>query len=218
MSLTSFLEELFETGRVTVQDEEDWEPDDLRSATQLLKSAEQVWRTTLAFDAPVPHAPAMLWAAQSVYRAAQWIALRNYDERSMERKSPPAPFSFDEDPSVVYSVDLCLRFLPDLVRLATSPMEGDPLIATLRQWARDWPLSSIGVADLDRCSESALRLIFSHPALRTLYIDRVIQREDHSRLANDRVADGVRDTMGLHGALAPALHHRLSHHSGETRT
>ena len=79
------------------------------------------------------------------------------------------------------------------MRLARSDAENDPLLGYLRQWAADWPLSSVGLPDV---TPSSIEPIVSHPCLLGIYRDRIIARNDRSRLGDPRVEEAVQQAVG----------------------
>jgi hypothetical protein len=110
-------------------------------------------------------------------------------------------------PSVHYSVDLFLRYFPEVFIPAQKLAPGDPLIAELLKLGAAWPLSSIGIPGVEPAN---LEAIVSSPCLLRLYADRVIQKEDCARLKDQRIADAVRSGLGDHPELAPAISAELS--------
>ena len=55
-----------------------------------------------------------IWAAKTVYLAAQLILYREHKPKDLKVLIPD--FKGEITPSVILSVDLCLRFLPDMIR------------------------------------------------------------------------------------------------------
>ncbi len=104
------------------------------------------------------------------------------------------------------SVDLTFRFLPDLYRLAKAASEGDPLCERLRGWAGEWPLSSVGMPDVNPAD---INDVCEHSGLLLRYVDRIMVRRDRSRLADPRVRAAAQAAIGhfteLAGDLAAAL-------------
>ena len=80
----------------------------------------------------------------------------------------------------------------------------DPLVAGLTQLARDWPLSSVGVAGIST-AEIEIGAFFHHPSLRQLYVDRIIEKADATRLDDPMVLEAVREAVGDLSHLAPRL-------------
>lgn len=192
VTLSQFLRNLFEEGRVVVSGPEPMPADELSAAETTLAALEAVYRLDLPGDAP-PLAPvAARWAAVSLFHACQFVAFRDADEEMMAAalgsRVPAA-----EAASLHYSVDLSFRFLPDLMRLARSNAENDPLLGHLRQWAVAWPLSSVGIPDV---TPSSIEPIANHPCLLNIYCDRIIARKDRSRLGDPRIESVVQQAMG----------------------
>lgn len=141
MSFPRFLELLWTSGRVIIGEADDEMGDDLLAeASELLHQFEALWRKTLAASAPDFDASSALWGARQVYRAVRWIGLRNYDEQMLQAvaDTPSAGTHRISQASLIYSVDLTMRFLPDFVRLGQTPADDDPLPPTLLRWARAW--------------------------------------------------------------------------------
>jgi hypothetical protein len=112
------------------------------------------------------------------------------------------PCPGNPSPSVCYSADLSLRHLPDLLSLARGIAADDPLVGGMTSLARAWPLSSVGVPGIEGVDASPF---LPHPALRQLYVDRIIDRADGSRLADPAVREAVREAVGDFLNLAPKL-------------
>lgn len=106
------------------------------------------------------------------------------------------------NPSAHASVDLLLRFLPDVVRLARSANRADPLVERLLALGRVWPLSSVGIAGIGEVDVTPLT---QNSAVWQLYLDRVLAAADASRLADERVRRGVQAAAGAFPELAGKL-------------
>lgn len=202
MSLRSFLIALQETGRVRVPTPDARQAPNADEAAEAIERLDRQARLELAFDAPPVDFRAASWAANVLYRACQFLVFREAEPGAVRQAlsaAGPEPVT----PEVVYSVDLTFRYLSDLMTLArAAAIEGDPLVDTLLGLARAWPMSSVGMRDV---GEVHVEAFIGHPALRQLYIDRVIARRDLSRLADPRVREAVREAIGLYPQLAPEL-------------
>jgi hypothetical protein len=75
-------------------------------------------------------------------------------------------------------------------------------VTGLTELARRWPLSSVGVKGLEGLDVSSF---VGDPALLQLYVDRIIERADQSRLTDPRVNEAVRTALGGYPELAPAI-------------
>lgn len=184
--------------------------DDRRLSRQRLTEYERDFRETLAGDPPAFDLDVALAAAGWMYRACQCLVFRHLDPDDVlslltaARRHPalrrdattPAPAS------VHYSVDCGCAALPDVIRLARIAARNDPLVEHLVEFGTCWPLSSVGATGIT-CELPAE--ISQHPALRQLFVDRVIQREDAGRIQEEPVRDLVAAAVGLHAPLAGEL-------------
>ena len=204
MSLSLFLTNLFDNGTVQVSKAREIPPGEREAAQRLLTEFERVFRLTLAAEPPPLDAGLAGAAARTLYRLCQCLAHRELMPDDMlvrEERLPQHPRTAGDH----YSADLALRFLPDIWRLAKEAAEGDPLLTTIRQMAARWPLSSIGIPDLPA---PVIDGIAGHPSLRTLYVDRIIERRDRSRLGDPRIREAFLTAIGAHRELAPELMNR----------
>lgn len=201
MAFVDFLCSLFEDGRVTVPNFDELSDEVLRSGDGVIARYEAIHRVEMPGDAPPLVDTAARWAAVRFYRACQFAVNRDADEDLLNEELG-VPLNDQRTPSVHYSVDLLLQYLPDLFALARSAAEHDPLVAHLQQWAREWPLSSVGMAAVDNIS---IEPILADASLTQLYLDRVIAKGDESRLTNLRIRKGVQASVGMHTRLAKRL-------------
>lgn len=201
MALRPFLAALHESGRVRVARPP--EPPEVEQAgvAEILTHWDLAVRRELAFTPPAFSLPAASWAALRLYRACQFLVFRDLSAAIVEdhlATACPEPCS----PSVVYSADLTLRFLPDVISLARGIATGDPLVDALHRLARAWPLSSVGCLRLEPVDPSPF---LDHPCLRRLYVDRILERRDTSRLDHPSVRAAVREALGLFPELCPEI-------------
>ncbi len=206
MSMVRFLESLREGGRVTVPvpgAQSDLAPIHREQQLQvrpLLESMDADWRLELAGQAPQLSLPAARWGAETLYRGCQFLVCREIPlEQMRETLERPAPGAVDAE--VCYSVDLCLRFLPDLIGLARAVSKQDPLLKLLVELGTRWPLSSVGVTGIPSVDVKAF---MDDGALRQLYVDRILEQEDAPRLRNPEVRRAVRESLGAHTVGAQA--------------
>lgn len=221
MSFPDFLSALFETGTVSVPALDGPEgfgdapevlamipPGEVDDARGLLAEYERVVRRDWPLSPPPAELGTAVHAAGYVYSAARLVISRHVPGQIVEHllSGTIAP---DAGPASHYAVDLTGRFLPDLVRLAGGDTSDDPLVAQLRAFAHDWPLSSVGVPHVEPSPER-LAGIVETPALLFAYTDRVLRLGDAGRLKHPAVADRGRAAVGPHhNLLPPALHDTL---------
>lgn len=194
MLLTGFLHELLTTGCLTLSSQLDsFEAADRHAAEELLRRYHAEDARELPHKAPAFDAPAALWAAAYLYQAVKLALVRELDETVVHEQLPD--FSGDRTPAAIYSADLTLRHLPDLLRLAKGLAPGDMLVARLQATARQWPFSFVGTELMEAESDT---IILAHPALRQAYVDRLIRAQDRARASQAHVAPLVREALGGH--------------------
>jgi MoxR-vWA-beta-propeller ternary system domain bpX4 len=200
MTLRDFLSRLSTDGVAAVTADEMFEPDDGWRDT--VREWDAVQRRELAFSAPELSLAAAEWAALRLYRGCQALICRDVAPDDLRRFLAEPCLEPAGAAATVYSVDLVFRFLPDLVKLAQRVERGDPLVAELMKLARDWPLSSVGIADIGDVDAAQ---VLAHPSLRQLYIDRILAAGDTSRLHDPAVRLAARTSLGIFPALAPTI-------------
>jgi hypothetical protein len=195
--MLEFVRSLLEEGRVRVGPSPEL-PGGIDAAVLELDRAS---RPHMAFAPPTLLSSAARWALVMLYRGSQALVYREIEPAAVHAcLSEPCPMATSAD--VCYSVDLALRFLPDLINLARGIARQDPLTEGLMVLAKSWPLSSVGVPDLGELDPGAF---IDHRSLRQLYVDRVIGRADLSRLNDLRTRTAVREALGAFPELAPRV-------------
>lgn len=199
-ALSLFLRDLFEHGRVTVDEELRQPAAFLDQVAEQLQSLDLEARLHLPRGWPAFDEPAACYGAVVLYRACQFLTFRHLPPQAIaELIVVPSP---RPNPAEHASVDLVLRFLPDMVRLARSAASEDPLVVRLLELARRWPLSSVGIQDLGEVDPAPLLV---DRATERVYIDRILATGDRSRLSHPRVRMGVRAAVGSYPELAGRL-------------
>ena len=198
MLLTGFLHHLLTTGSVTLAGRPaPFEPDDLAAAEAVLRDYHADDARELPGPAPAFDAFAAGWAAAYLYHTVQLALVRELDENVVHDLL--RDFDGEITPAVIYSADLTLRYLPDLLRLAKGLAPGDALVARLHAMAGQWPLSFVGAAAGPAeagAPAEAEAWVLAHPALRQEYIDRIIRAQDRARAARPQLAPLVHAALG----------------------
>lgn len=199
---SDFFRQLYADGRVRLQSGEPASADEIRDAAAWLMTAEQDARQHLPDDPPPVDAGALEWAARMFYGAAQMAVFRHLGPDELKERLDE-PLNTDRvTPSVAYSVDVVFRFLPDLIRIVKGMNPEDPLLEILTEWAKQWPLSSVGVKGIEECDvEPVLR----DRCLSLMYADRILKAEDTSRLDHPDIAEIIRGIIGAYPELCPAV-------------
>jgi len=198
-----FLEALAETGDVPVPAWASAVVSESVEIDDLVRAADSEARLDAPGDAPPLEPEAARWAARILFRACCCLADRTVDAaavaKSLGDRGPDG-----RSASVCWSVDLFVRHLPALHRLARGLAPGDPLVAALERLGAEWPLSSVGMSG---GPEGAIppEAVAEDPCLRRLHADRVLRESATGRLADLRIAESVRAALGAHGELAPTV-------------
>ncbi len=205
MSVKSFLIALLENGKVRVDRPREEAAREVLGADAVLRQMDGHARLEAPGEPPPLSIEAAVWGALTLYRAAQLLVHRDA-EAAYVRKMLADPCPGRPSPEVAWSVDLSLRFLPDLISLARGVAEGDPLVVELARIGGEWPLSSVGARGVGAKDLSAF---MQHPSLGGIYVDRIIERRDLTRLGSPAVDEGVREALGAHPELWPEAADRL---------
>ena len=196
LTLTDFLHELLGQGAVTMGSQlAPFAPADLAHARQLLHRYHAQDAQTMPHQAPAFAPAAAEWAAQLVYRAIQLVVLRDLDETVVQQEL--ADFPAPAEAAAVYSADLMLRHLPDLLALAKGLAPGDALVARLRELGRQWPFSFVST---EIGLPEAQAVVLADASLRTAYIDRIIAARDLDRASQPGVRELVQQALGNYAA------------------
>lgn len=201
MALRPFLNAMQESGRVRVARPPEPPAVEFAGLAETLTEWDRAARLDAALTPPDFSLPAAVWAAVRLYRGCQFLTYREFSAQIVQQElSAPCPEALT--PAVAWSADLTLRFLPDLIALARGISVGDPLVDGLERLACEWPLSSVGVAGLAVLDPAPF---LAHPSLRRLYVDRILERRDRSRLGLPAVREAVREALGGHPNLCPEI-------------
>lgn len=203
LTLSQFVRTLMTDGRALVTSHGVPGPDAELGPT--LAALAQEAAAELAGTAPRLCEPTSVWATQRLFAACRFVVCRDLGEENIvQAMTIPAPKP--RCPETDWSADLLFRHLPEVIRLARHLSANDPLVRELRGLAGAWPLSSVGIAELQ---VSDLDSFVGHAALRRLYVDRILAANDVGRLGDPRVDDAVRSAVGAHAELSPRLAQRL---------
>lgn len=198
MALTEFLESLFDNGRVSVSAPDEIVPDNFKSAHDVLVNSEQIWRTD--HSAPPPFdVQAAVWAAEILFRAAQFQVFRDVDAEFIHAAfATPEP---DGSASSHYSVDLCFRYLGDVLHQAKRASAGDPLNDEIVRLLQRWPLSAVGMKGFDPPVRGDA---FKHDGLWRMFIDRIVACSDQQLMTDPSVQKSIAAAIGPFPELVPA--------------
>lgn len=188
----TFLQELrFETVHLSYH----WQALEYSEKGQALAYLQEIYQQEsldYPHQAPPFDAKAALWAAALLYHAAQAILNR---KATLEELAPLFDaYSGEKTAGAVLSVDLCLRFLPDLLDKLKVVNPDDGLILLLELQLEQWPYSGVGYASKGWPQQQELE----HPCVCQLYADRIIAHKDSHWLAVPALEKAVRASLGAY--------------------
>lgn len=193
------LNELWRTGRLVAEHPVASLEPERNALVDWIRKAEAEYRPQLPIAPPPLDVASAIWSVQQFYRASQLMVHRELGEEFIQSGLETEPFeertpschsatdaiATDAIASIHYSVDLLLRFLPDLQRLAKAASSSDPLLAQMDAWAARWPLSAARMQNQTVCQEK-LEPILLNRCLRIMYIERVLDRGPFCQMEMDR--------------------------------
>jgi len=209
MHYLKFLQQLFDTGRVAIESSDLRSESAVAESESLLAEFELQWRNQLPGGVPRFDLAAASWAGQNFYRACQLLMNRNLNQQERQSGFPEPNFDLNK-PDSHYSVDVVFRFLPDLWNFAKAIERTEPLSQRIADWCLQWPLSSVGTANLDTLSAVDVSAFANDRCLNQLYADRIIRHVDMTRVNDPQVLATIESSIGEHSELARRFQTELS--------
>lgn len=171
------------------------EPDDEQATLTFLQEEYALEQLEYPAGAPVFCPDAAIWAARTVYTAAQVYLYREHKESDLPLLFPD--FSGNTDAAAMLSADLCLRFLPHILQATANTDPDDPMICILQNLLHTWHYSGIN-ASPQTVAEPDLRAVFSNTCFTQLYINRIITRRRSDLAKIPLLAPYVKSTLGIY--------------------
>ncbi|MBK9451670.1 MAG: hypothetical protein IPN95_20100 [Bacteroidetes bacterium] len=193
-SLAGFVTALLQEGNVLLAPElTDFEEADRLQVETLMESYHRWDAFHLPRKAPDYQPKAAVWAAEYLYRALQFLLLRNLGAEliPLHLKAFPGEIT----PESVYSADLLLRNLPHVYDLARSLSPSDPLVVQMQEIASQWPFSAVGIP------VESMSPLPDHAGLQLAYADRVIAARDRKLSRIPQLNALIQAAVGSHGKL-----------------
>lgn len=151
------------------------------------------------FTVPEFNPVASLWAAKTVYLAAQLLLYRDHKVSELITLLPK--YDGKTDAGTFLSADLCLRFLPQIIMEMKQIDADDAAISILESHLLQFHYSGIGFdVEVQKCD---LDVVFSDACFEQLYLNRIVERkaikfaEMHE--INLRLAAGFGDYKQVYG-------------------
>lgn len=189
----------------------DFPQEEGQAVTDFLRKEFSAEALNYPYEVPDFNPDASLWAASTVYVAAQLIVYREHKETELSLLFKP--YSGERNASAILSADLTLRFIPDMINALKEIDTEDALIPLLESTLQEWHFSGLeysldaGGIDFD--------MIKTNRCMHQLYCDRIVENKKITFATNPVFKDSIRAQLGLYGndlwkefiiATSPALH------------
>jgi len=195
MDLTSFIKDLLEIGNVTVSGTPiHFEENDRQVSTRLLKAFYDEDILEMPLTPPDFSIEAALWGAEYFYNGLQMMMQRSVEDDMLSIYLKP--FEGPYDASTIYSADLILRYLPDLLQTAKGLAPADSLLSYITQTGSQWPFSTAS-EELDH-DEGRVDMILNHASLRIAYADRIIRSKNKKLAEREKIKEIITEALGDH--------------------
>lgn len=148
------------------------------------------------FEAPKFHKESAIWAAKTIYYAAQFLAHRHEEQKELNQYFED--FKSEISPETCLSADISLRFLPFIIQELEAIDFDDWLIKILKIHLQKFQYSTIGHEMELEINEEILAKLFQNDCFRTLYIDRVIAKKDIRLTEHTIIHENVAIHLGEH--------------------
>lgn len=146
--------------------------------------------------APEFNPDAAIWAAQTIYLAAQLILYR--ENKNTELLILLPDYEHEINASAILSADLCLRFLPEMIQQLKLIDSEDHLIELLEKKLVTWHYSAITYS-LD-ISQFDFTFASSNKSLFQLYSDRIIENKKLHLAQHPLFRQYINAQLGIYGA------------------
>jgi hypothetical protein len=169
---------------------------DAQEAVTLLLTHYQEAALELPLAAPAFDPEAALWGARYLFMASHLVMLRNVADEAV--KAHLMPYTGKVDAAAVFSVDLTLRYLSDLLQLAKGLAPDDVLVQCMQNTLLAWPFSSVGTG-LE--GDVEIGVILQQPSLKYHYRDQIIRHRDRHRMHHPAVRALIEEALGDYAQL-----------------
>lgn len=169
-------------------------PIEQREVLQFLHEEYRTEALNYPHEAPDFDEAAALWAAQTVYWAAQFILYRENNAEDLEKIL--TDFEGQTSPSAMLSADLCLRFLPVmLVQLKMIDPE-DEMVEILEEILYRWHYSGVNCSlDIEKLDMS---YVMDNACVLQLYLNRIIEYKKTKLAENDMFKSHIKSNLGMY--------------------
>lgn len=193
--LTNFFTNLLNKGSATIENTLiNFDADDIFKLKIVLENYYHEDKLEMPYKAPEFNIDACLWSAKYLYCATHLVILRELDNTKIEEFLQDFNGKITAD--VIYSVDLCFRYLPQVFNFAKNLSPEDFLVKKLTKTAYDWGFSSFGI-ELEPPFDS--KEILKNKSLTYAYIDRILENKDKKRIDTNEISNLLKEATGNYG-------------------
>lgn len=146
------------------------------------------------FEPVLYNKDAAIWSAMVVYITAQLILYRQDKTFELEGLFPVDNFDCNE--SSILSVDLCLRFIPDMLQELKLIDREDELVYIIEKKLYKWHFSGVNYSiDTEKLN---FEPVFKNKCLKQLYINRIIEYKNKNLAKHPVFYSGISASLGLY--------------------
>ncbi|NJC27101.1 hypothetical protein [Neolewinella antarctica] len=197
MPFLQAIEQLVLTNKLVLYGRIDEVPEmEMKAVLKLLEERFVKEATGYPATAPAWDSAATGWAVKVVFHAAQLLMYRSHEADALAHYFPR--FGQHRTAAAIISADICLRYLPTIVRHLEVIDVEDELILILKEILREWHYTGL-LADLPP-EPANLNLILENECLVRLYVDRVIETGNEVMAGREELRGMVLAVLGNHGA------------------
>ncbi|MGG9962274.1 hypothetical protein [Ferruginibacter sp. SUN106] len=171
-------------------------PEDEALVKELLAIEYETEVLNYPFTPPPFNATAALWAAKTTYTTCQLILYRENKADELPQLLPVYEGAIDA--SAILSADLCLRFLPQVLKDTKNIDPDDALIVLAEGHLQQWHYSGIGYPA--KTALINLNSVAENDCVLQLYTDRVIQKKDVQRAQLPLLHQKIKAAMGMYSS------------------
>ena len=132
-------------------------------------------KESVDYTLPIPdfHKAAASWSATILFHAAQLVMYREHSAETLFEFFPK--FEQAKSASVIVTSDLCLRFIPSILKYLQQIDKEDELIPILKNLRMEWHYS--GLLSSIALDVEEFDTVLRDPCFTKLYIDRIIEHK-----------------------------------------
>ena len=192
MSILLFAQNLFESGTAHAGTWDD-QPEDSEELEAIVKRNHLRARTEAAYESPELDVAAAVWSL----KVLAWGCSIFVDRTEVNTELPKLLVDQEpkgQSPAEHWSVDLGFRFLHSLIVRCRRIGPYDSLVEQLIAVGTRWPLATVGLTT--EVNSSKLELLLSDHCLRSVLVDRVVERNDELLAQHPLLAPHIARAVG----------------------